>query len=261
MPLGVEASGIVIGIGDEAVGPAGPVVVGDEVIAYRINGAYSEVIVVSADDVVPKPVELSWEKAATMMLTGTTAAHVLAAVRARRSQTVLVHGAGGGVGLAAVQLGRLDDIKVIGTVGHADFDTLRRYGATPVAYGDGLLERVQKLTPNGVDAAIDLVGTDEALDVSLVLVADRSRIATIVAFERAKQVGIQALGGSSGEDQSGIDIRNNARLRLTALAQAGRYEITVAHCFPLTAAADAHWLLARGGGGGRMALVTDGVRT
>jgi len=131
MQLGVEASGIVIAAGADAVGPAGHIVVGDEVIAYQITGAYSEEIVVAAADVVPKPVELSWEQAATMMLTGTTAAHVLAAVRARRGQTVLVHGAGGVVGLATVQLARLDDINVVGTVGHNGFDTLRHVGCVP----------------------------------------------------------------------------------------------------------------------------------
>ena len=254
MPLGVEASGVVMDVGNEAVGPVGRIVVGDEVIAYRVTGAYAGFIVVSADDVIPKPVQFSWEQAATMMLTGTTAAHVLAAIRARRGQTVLVHGAGGGVGLAALQLARLDDINVIGTAGHHDFDELRRFGATPVAYGGGLLESVRKLAPHGVDAAIDLVGTDEAIDVSLALVADRTRIATIVAFERAKQVGIQALGGSDGEDRTGIDIRNNARLRLTALVQADRYDVKVSRTFPLAEAAQAHRLLASGGGG-RIALV------
>ena len=261
LPLGVEAAGIVTAVGADAVGPAGPIVVGDEVIAYRITGAYAQAIVVAADDVVPKPVELSWEAAGAMMLAGTTAAHTLAAVRARRNETVLVHGAGGGVGLAAVQLARLDGIHIIGTDGGHAFDALRRYGVTPVIHGDGLLERVRGLAPQGVDAAIDLVGSQEAIDTSLALVADRSRIATIVAFQRARQVGIQRLGGAPDEDPVGIAIRNNARLRLTALAQAGRYEITVAHSFPLTAAADAHWLLAKGGGGGRMALVMDDVRS
>ena len=58
-------------------------------------------------------------------------------------------------------------------------------GAEPVVYGDGLLERVRALAPEGVDAALDLVGTDEAMDVSLALVADRDRIATIANFGRA----------------------------------------------------------------------------
>ena len=187
-----------IAIGQDAFGPAGAIEVGDEVIAYRIDGAYATAIVVSASAVVPKPTTLSWAQAGSMMLSGTTAAHALAAVRARPGQTLLVHAAAGGVGLSAVQLARLDGIKVIGTASERDFDALGRYGAIPVSYGDGLMERVAAAAPDGIDAAVDLIGTDEAIDVSLECVADQSRIATIVAFDRAKETGIQALGGSGG---------------------------------------------------------------
>ena len=255
LELGVEAAGIVTAVGANATGPAGPIVVGDEVIAYRIIGSYADVIIVPAASVVPKPSKLSWEQAGVMMLAGTTAAHTLAAVRARPGQTVLVHGASGGVGLSVVQLAVLEGIRVIGTAQEKDFETLRRYGAHPVKYGEGLRERVLEIAPDGVDAAIDLVGTDEAVDVSLAVVADRSRIATIVAFERAKRTGIQALGGSPGQDEAGIAIRDAARLRLTALAQTGAFEVTVARSFPLAQAAEAHRLLARGGAGGRIVLL------
>ncbi len=250
LPLGVEAAGVVTAVGEEATGPAGPILTGDEVIAYRITGGYADTIVVPAWCVVPKPIKLSWEQAAAMMLAGTTAAHTLAAVRARPRQTVLVHGAAGGVGLAALQLAALDGVRVIGTAGEKDFETLRGYGAEPVKYGGGLEERVVGLAPEGVDAAIDLVGTDEAIDISLALVADRSRIATIVAFRRAKETGIQSLGGSPGQDATGIAIRDAARLRLTALAQAGAFDLKVSRRFPLAQAAEAHRLLGKGGGGG-----------
>ena len=254
LDLGVEAAGVVIAVGEDAFGPAGPIEGGDEVIAYRIAGAYADAIVVSASAVVPKPTRLSWAQAGSMMLVGTTAAHTLAAVRARPGQTVLIHAAAGGVGLAVVQLARLDGIKVIGTASEGDFDTLRGYGAIPVTYGDGLMQRVAEAAPDGIDAAIDLIGTDEAIDVSLGLVADHSRIATIVAFDRAKEAGIQALGGSEGQDNWGIAVRDNAPLRLTALSQADAYDIDVCDSFPLTEAAAAHQLLARGDADGLIVL-------
>ena len=257
LDLGVEAAGVVSAVGDGAAGPAGPIEVGDEVIAYRINGAYADEIVVSASAVVPKPATLSWAQAGSMMLTGTTAAHALAAVRARRGQTLLVHAADGGVGLSVVQLAQLDGIKVIGTAGEGGFDTLRGYGAIPVTYGDGLIERVVDAAPEGIDAAVDLIGTDEAIDVSLGCVADPSRIATIVAFDRARDTGIQALGGSEGQDAWGIAVRDNARLRLIALRQADAYDVIVSDTFPLTEAAAAHQLLARGGAGGRIVLTAE----
>ena len=253
--LGVEAAGVITAVGPEAVGPAGPIMVGDEVIAYRINGAYADRIVVSTSEVVPKPHQLSWEQAATMMLDGTTAVHALAAVRARRGDTILVNAAAGGVGLAAAQLAVLGGVRVIGTASQKNFEMLRRYDVEPVEYGPGLRERVLAVAPGGIDEALDFAGTDEAIDASLALVSDRSRIATIVAFDRAKDSGIQAIGGAPGEDPSGLGIRNYARVRLTALVEGGAYDVVVAHVYPLSQVADAHWLLAKGGAGGRIALV------
>ena len=253
--LGVEAAGVVTAVGPGAVGPAGPFIVGDEVIAYRIEGAYSDEIVVPASEVVPKPDQFSWEQAAAMMLDGTTAVHALAVVRARRGQTVLINAAAGGVGLAAVQLAMLCGMHVIGTASTKDFEMLRRYDVEPVEYGPGLLQRVIAAAPGGIDAALDFIGTDEAIDASLELVKDHSHIATIVAFDRAKCSGFQAIGGAPGEDPAGLEIRNYARLRLTALVNAGAYDVLVSQVFPLSQVAEAHRLLSKGGTGGRIALI------
>ncbi len=255
LQLGVEASGVVTEVGEKAIGDAGPIVAGDEVIAYRIDGAYADAITVSAAQVVPKPRQLSWEQAASIMLTGTTAVHALAAIRARSGQTILIHAAAGDVGLSSVQLAALEAINIIGTASENDFDLLKKYGAIPVKYGEGLLDRVRDAAPRGIDAALDFIGTDEAIDTSLQFVQDRSRIATIVAFERAKRDHFLAIGGSAGQDPSGVAIRNAARLRLTALAQAGAFDIRIAKTFPLAEAADAHRLLAKGGGAGHIVLL------
>jgi len=254
MELGVEVSGVVNAVGKYADGPAGPIVVGDEVIAYRVRGGYTDRLVAPSWAVVPKPTALSWTQAAVMMLDGTTAAHALAAVTARAGQTVLVHGASGGVGSFLVQLAAIEGIRIIGTANENHFDRISRFGATPVKYGPGLRERIEHAAPGGVDAAIDLVGTEEAADVSLALVSDRSRIATIVDSKRATQEGFQALGGSPGQDEAGIEIRMNARLRLTALAQASLLVVEVARTFTFAEVQQAHELLARGGAGGRIVL-------
>jgi NADPH2:quinone reductase len=254
MKLGVEVSGVVTDVGRYADGPAGPIIVGDEVIAYRVRGGYTDRLVAPSWAVVPKPTALSWTQAAVMMLDGTTAAHALAAVTARAGQTVLVHGASGGVGSFLIQLARIDCVKIIGTTSEDHFDRVSRFGATPVKYGPGLRGRVEQAAPSGVDAAIDLVGTEEAADVSLALVRDRSRIATIVDSKRAEQEGFQALGGSPGQDEAGVEIRMNARLRLTALAQGRLLVVEVAKNFTFGEVAQAHELLAKGGAGGRIVL-------
>jgi NADPH:quinone reductase len=253
--LGVEASGVVTAAGADARGPAGPVAVGDEIIAYRILGAYADTVTVSAAAVVPKPPGLSWETASAMMLAGTTAIHLLTATGVTDGDCVLIHGAAGGVGSIAAQIAVRDGARVIGTASEKQFARLRGYGVIPVSYGEGLLGRVRSAAPDGVDAAIDTVGTDEAIDVSLALVSDRRRIATIVAFDRAEGTGIKQLGGSPGSDKGGIEIRDSARLRLTSLVTEGAVEIVMGPSFPLADAAEAHRQVAAGKTRGRVVLI------
>ncbi|MGN6253133.1 MAG: quinone oxidoreductase family protein [Marmoricola sp.] len=252
--LGYEASGVVTAVGAEAVGPVGPVQVGDEVIAFRVNGAYADVLVVPAKAVVPKPAELAWEPAAGLMLTGATAVHALTATAVGERDTVLVHGGSGGVGRMAVQLAALRGARVIATASPRQHDELRALGAEPVAYGDGLEDRVRALAPGGIDAALDLVGTDEALDVSLALVADRQRIATIANFDRGPAEGIRVLGGGPGADP-GNEVRDAARPELARLAGEGRLRVDVAATLPLADVAEAHRLVTSGHAGGKVVLV------
>lgn len=254
MRLGAEAAGVVTAVGPEAVGPAGPVSVGDEVIAYRASGAYAAELVVPASAVVPKPAGMSWEQAGGLLLTGATAVHALEAAGVGSGDTVLVHGGGGGVGLMAVQLAAARGARVIATGRAAKHDLLARLGATPVEYGDGLAERVRALAPEGVDAAIDTIGTDEAVDVSLELVADRARIVTIAAYGRAPQEGIKLIGGGANADP-GDELRAAARLQLTAAVEAGRLEVLVAKAYPLAEVAEAHRQIAAGHTTGKIVLV------
>jgi NADPH:quinone reductase-like Zn-dependent oxidoreductase len=127
-------------------------------------------------------------------------------------------------------------------------------GAEPVRYGEGLADRVRELAPDGVAVALDLVGTDEAVDVSLELVADRQRIATIAAFGRAGSEGITALGGGPGADP-GTELRDAARPELAEAAGAGRLEVVVAATFPLEEVAAAHRQGMAGHTHGKLVLV------
>jgi NADPH:quinone reductase-like Zn-dependent oxidoreductase len=116
------------------------------------------------------------------------------------------------------------------------------------------MDRAGAAAPGGVDAALDLAGTDEALDVSFVLVPDRTRIATIVSFERGLNTGIKVLGGAPGADP-GTEIRDAARLELTRLAQEGKLRVFVSHTFPLAEAAEAHRVIMEGHTQGKIALI------
>jgi NADPH:quinone reductase len=254
MRLGREASGVVTAVGPGgADGPAGEVSVGDEVIAFRIAGAYADRLIVGAEAVVPKPAALSFEQAGGLMLVGTTAVHALSVVGVGEGETLLVHGASGGVGRVTTQVARTRGARVIGTASPAHHEELREMGAEPVAYGDCLLERVRAIAPEGVDAAIDTIGTDEAMDVSLALVAERDRIATIANFGRGFTEGVKVLGGGPGADP-GVEIRAAARLELVRLAEEGKLTLKAVP-YPLIEVAVAHRESIAGHPAGKLVLV------
>ncbi len=254
MHLGYEAAGVVAAVPEGTSGPVGPIREGDEVIAYPIFGAYAAEVLVPASSVVPKPSMLSFEEASGLMLVGTTAVHALRATAVTAGDTLVIHGASGGVGLLTVQLAVEAGARVIGTAGESSHEYLRELEAEPVVYGPGLEERIRALAPDGVDAAIDAVGTDEALDTSVALVADRERIATLAGARRGFELGIKVLGRPPGADR-GAEIRAAARLQLLDLAEAGKLEVIVSETLPLAEAATAHRQLARGHTHGKIVLI------
>ena len=249
MPVGMEVAGVVAAAAPGAQGYTGALAVGDEVIATNVRGGYSEQVLVAGADVGHKPAALSFEEAAGLILAGATAWHLLMKTDVGTGDTVLIHAAGGGVGLMAVQLAAARGARVIATASPSRHDKLRGYGAHPVTYGPGLADRVRAI--GTVDAALDLVGTDEALDTSVELVADRARIATIAGFGRAAELGIAALTGADG----GQEIRDAARPELIKLADQGRLEVAVDRVFSLGEAADAHRYLQSGHAHGKVVLV------
>ncbi|WP_248581710.1 NADP-dependent oxidoreductase [Nocardioides sp. InS609-2] len=250
--LGLEVAGVVTAVGDDAVGPSGPIAVGDEVVGYRVTGGYAATLNAPASSVFPKPPSLSWEQAAGMSLTGVTAYHLLEATGVSEGDVVLVHGVAGGVGLSAAQLALGRGATVIGTAAEHRHETLRGYGIVPVVYGAGLADRVRTAAPDGVDVALDTIGTDEAVDVSIEL-APLDRIATVAAFGRG-DTGIKLLGGGPGADP-GTEIREGARLVIAELAGRGELDVVVSRTFPLAEAADAHRFVIEGHAGGKVVLL------
>jgi NADPH:quinone reductase-like Zn-dependent oxidoreductase len=254
MRLGFEAAGVVLATGGELEGPSGPIRPGDEVIAYRVSGAYASAIIAPASSIIAKPEAMTFDEASGLMLTGVTAVHALRASNVTAGDTVLMNGGAGGVGLMAIQLAVTDGARVIATAGEAQHDLLRGLGAEPVTYGKGLLERVTALAPEGVDAALDFIGTDEALDVSIALVDDRSRIVTIVSTPRGGELGIKAIGGGPGADP-GTEIRAAARLELVRRVEQGSLRVIVDATYPLSEVQAAHRELMSGHAHGKIVLI------
>ena len=250
--IGFEVSGVVSELGPETQLASGGGAPGDEVIAFRIRGGYASELTVPAADVFAKPAGIEHPAAANLLLAGTTAAEMLHVTGVAAGETVVVHGASGAVGVSVLQQARLLGARVIGTAGPGSFDTVRRFGATPVTYGDGVESRLRELAPQGFAAALDTVGTDEAVDVSLALVTDRDRIVTIAAMQRADQEGIQMIGGSMPASAA---FRDGARARLIALAGEGKLVVPVARTYPLQEAREALAFLQDGHPGGKLALL------
>ncbi|MEU7988931.1 NADP-dependent oxidoreductase [Streptosporangium canum] len=236
---GNEFAGVVDQVGEGVRG----VSVGDEVLGFNLLNSYAEYIVVPAENVTAKPANMPWEVAGGFTA-GTQTAHIaLRQLGVGEGDTVLVHAAAGSVGTAAVQLARLWGATVIGTAREENHDYLRSLGAIPVAYGEGLLERVRALAPGGVDMVLDGAG-GEALDVSLRLVKG-DRIVTLVEHDKAEELGVQVTRG----------VRLASRLaELAELYSDGALTFHVRRTYPLDQAADAHREVEAGHGRGKVVL-------
>ncbi|HXD62929.1 MAG TPA: NADP-dependent oxidoreductase [Lacisediminihabitans sp.] len=248
VPIGYEIAGIVTAVGPN-VEPRS-VAVGDEVLAFRIRGGYASSVTIPAKDAFPKPPSLGFAEAANLLLAATTAADMLRVTGVQAGEAVLVHGASGAVGVSVVQQAALLGARVIGTASEKNFELLERFGAEPVGYGEGLEQRVRSLAPDGVDVALDTVGTDEAIDVSFALLRDASRIVTTAAQHRARESGLKLVSGPES-----TAYRDSVRSRLIELAANGRLVVPVARTFPLSDALEALRLLEGGHPGGKLALI------
>lgn len=252
LPIGYEVAGVIAALGPGTEIASGAGAVGDEVLAFRVHGGYATALTVPAEKVFAKPAALDFAAASNLLLAGTTAADMLRAAKVADGDTVLLHAASGAVGVAVLQLARLRGITVIGTAGPQGLERVRQFGGVAIEYGPGLLDRVRAAAPEGVAAALDAAGTDEAIDTSLTVVEDRSRIVTIVARKRAETDGFVALAGSQPESAA---YRDSVRGDLIELAADGRLVVPMARTFHLPQARAALELVTGGHPGGKVALI------
>lgn len=241
--LGNEFAGIIDVVGEEVENFS----VGSEVIGWSLLSSYAEYVVVPTSQLVKKPKDMPWEEAGVLTASGQTAHTALRELEVGQGDTVLIHAAAGGVGTFAVQLAQAWGATVIGTASPHNHDYLRSLGTIPVAYGEGLVERVRKLAPNGVDAALDAAG-EAAARASVELIADKKRIGTIVAFDLIDELGIIPIRSK----------RSITRLsELTQMYEKGLLRVVVSQIFPLHQAAEAHRAIETGHTRGKIALTVD----
>jgi NADPH:quinone reductase-like Zn-dependent oxidoreductase len=251
LPVGLEVAGVLSAIGPRTQIASGGGEVGDEVLAFRVSGGYSSALTVAAADVFAKPATLDFPEAANLLLVAGTAVDMLRVVPAQAGTTVVIHGASGAVGVSLLQQLAPLGVRAIGTASPGNFDEVRRFGGEPVTYGDGLEGRLRDLAPEGFDAAYDCVGTDEAIDVSLALLAPR-RLVTIAASGRAAEEGFEAVGGLRPDS---APFRDSKRADLLGMAGRGELVVPISRTYPLDEAAAALSFLAEGHPGGKLALI------
>src|SRR5579872_3147835 len=220
--FGTNYSGVVDQVGDGVTGFAP----GDRVFGGALSRAVADFVVIdptggsAANEAHHTPGGVDDRTAATLTIAGRTASAALAVVELGPDDTVLIGGAAGGVGVFAVQLARLAGARVIGTGSPTSADFLRELGAEPVAYGDGLADRVRALAPRGITAAIDLHGTETAHAARALGVPD-ARITTIAAV-------VDGIPPTNGANAAPGTLE-----KLADLVATGRLRVPITASFPL----------------------------
>jgi NADPH:quinone reductase-like Zn-dependent oxidoreductase len=240
--LGYEAAGVVDEPGEGVTG----VTIGDRVSGLSAEGAaQAELAVLSF--YAPIPPSLDFAEAAALPAAVETAWRALDQLGAGDGSTVLINGASGSVGAAAVQLAVARGARVIGTASPANHDYLRSLGAEPVAYGKGMGGRVRALAPGGVDLALDVAGSG-VLPELIEVAGGPGHVVTIADFAGAQKYGVRF---SRGDDGRAL----HALAEIGALIESGRFSVPVVQTFPLAEIAAAHRAGEHGHGRGKLVLL------
>jgi NADPH:quinone reductase-like Zn-dependent oxidoreductase len=241
---GSDLAGVVAAIGGGVEGFA----VGDEVIGFTNKRAsQAEFVVVEASDLTHRPHNVSWEVAGSLFVAGTTAYAAMRAVALQRGDILMVSGAAGGVGSIVVQLAVKEGVKVVGLASPAHHQWLSDHGVIPIAYGEGVEERIRAATDDHLDACIDTFGADY-VELALKLGVRPERIDTIINYEAVAKYGVKAEGNAQGASAVVL-------AELAQFVDQGALEIPIARVYPLAAVREAYRELEQRHTHGKIVLV------
>jgi NADPH:quinone reductase-like Zn-dependent oxidoreductase len=241
---GSDLAGVIEEVGDGVNGWAA----GDEVIGWVDNrSSQAELVAVPADQLLRKPAGVSWEQAGALHVAGATAWAAVQAVDPRSGEVLVVSGAAGGVGSLVVQLGVERGARVLGLAGPDNHSWLRSHGVEPIAYGDGVEERIRAAAPSGVDAFIDTYGGGY-VDLAIALGVAPERIDTIIDWAAAAKYGAKTDGNAVGANVADLS-------EMAARLGDGRLEIPIAGTYPLEQVQDAYRELEKRHTRGKIVLV------
>jgi len=236
--LGSDAAGVVDEVGDGVT----DVAVGDDVFGL---GANTNAEFAVLESWAKKPASVDWAVAAAAGVGAETAIRAFELVGVQVGTTLLIDGGAGGVGAVAVQIALARGASVIATAGPGNQDYLREIGATPVLYGDGLVDRVRTLDPDGVDAVFDVAGRTPLADL-VKLVPSPAQVVTIAQFE---------LGDSGVQLTTGRSPNASQSLAETAELLEQNQLVIKIQTFPLARAGEAHEISQGGHVRGKLVLV------
>ena len=244
---GSDLAGIVT-----AVGPGvSDFAIGDEVLGFSFQrSSHATHAAVPVNQLIRKPPQLSWEVAGSLYVVGATAYAAVRSVAPQPGETVAVSAAAGGVGSLVVQLLVLREARVLGIAGPGNADWLQAHGVIPIAYGDGLADRLRAAAPDGIDAFIDLFGPDY-VQLAVDLGVAPERIDTIISFQKAAEVGAKTEGSSEASTPEVL-------AELAELIASGAIEFDVAATYPLDRVADAYAELEKRHTHGKIVLLPHG---
>lgn len=240
---GSDLAGIVERLGDHVE----HVAVGDEVIGFTdTRASQAEFAVVPAENLTQRPAEVPWEAAGALFVAGSTAYACVRAVSLSDGDTVVVAGAAGGVGSLTVQLAREAGARVIGLAGEQNHQFLSGLGVIPVAYGQGVEDRLREVSGGKIDAFIDAFGGDY-IEIALELRVRPQRINTIVNFQAPETHGVNAEGTATAASADVL-------AELARLIADGRLQVPIARVYPLEQVQEAFRELEQGHTRGKIVL-------
>jgi NADPH:quinone reductase-like Zn-dependent oxidoreductase len=242
---GSDLAGVIVQVGAGVDGFG----LGDEVIGFTNNRAsQAELVVVEAQNLTPRPSAVPWEAAGSLFVAGTTAYAAVRAVAPAEGDLLAISGAAGGVGTLAVQLARNAGATVIAIASEDHHDWLREHGAIPVAYGDGLAQRIRDSAGGRLDAFIDTFGSGY-VDLAIELGVAAQRIDTTVDWDAAdRHAGVKTDGTAAAASAGTL-------AELARLIADGRLEVPIARVYPLTEVRAAYRELARRHTLGKIVLI------
>lgn len=221
---------------------------GDAVYGQVPSRAQADFVVVAADQLNRKPVELAYEVAGSLSIAGRTAYNSVHSLGLGPDDTVFVSAAAGGVGALAAQLAKRAGATVIGSASAENHDYLRSLGVVPIEYGEGLVEALRAAAPEGVTAALDNHGR-ASVDAALAAGAPAARVNSIADYAAAEDYGTTAVGGRALHRQ-GLD-------GIARLIADGEIDFPIESVFALEAVTEGYERLLGSHGPGKIVLALD----